>query len=453
MHNESVCADRNNLKGMLSPMTPASWALLAVLALCVALSAYFSASETAFMAVSRVRLKNRQQQGDRRAARALDLADRGDQLLSTILVGNNLVNIAAAAIATVLFTMWVGDMGATLSTVVMTVLILIVGEVTPKTLARRFPERVALAVARPLYVLMRVFTPVNALFNRLQRLLVKLSGPDEETDIEAELITMVDEAQQEGDIDPHESSLIRSAIEFVDQDVKDVMTPRVDVTALADDTSVEAAADAFRESGYSRLPVYHEDLDHVVGVLNEKDFYAAQHRGEQDIRAIMVPPVFAPATLKISKLLKLCQSTRMHLVVVLDEFGGTEGIVTLEDALEELVGEIYDEHDDVSEEMTAQDGDAWLVDGGMSLTECLERLGVVDRYEAETVGGWASEMLGRIPEQGAVFEEAGLRCTVAALDRRRVTRVRIERIPAPAQGDEGAEPAKEPKKEEAGGAK
>lgn len=420
-------------------MDPQSWAMLAALLVSVLLSAFFSASETAFMAASHVRLKTLAQSGKKRAVTALRLSEDSDRLLTTILVGNNLVNIAGTAIATVLFTRWLQGSGATVATAVMTVLILLLGEVTPKTLARQSPERLAIAFAPVFSFLCAFFTPVNWLFARWQKLLKRLFHPaEEEPDIEAELITMVDEAQQEGDIDDHESDLIRSAIEFVDQDVKDIMTPRVDVTALPEDATMEAAAAAFRESGYSRLPVYREDLDHVVGILNEKDFYAALHAGEKNITHVMTDPVYTPATLKISKLLKLCQSTRNHLVIVLDEYGGMEGIVTLEDALEELVGEIYDEHDDVSEEMTAVGERAWQVDGRMQLDDLLERLGVTGTYEADTVGGWASEMLGRIPTVGMAFDEAGLHCIVTGMDRRRVTRVRVSK-PEPA-----AESAQQP---------
>ena len=428
-------------------MPPSFWLLFA-LALCVGLSAFFSASETAFMSASHVRLKTLQQQGRKGAAVALSLAEDGDRVLTTILVGNNLVNIAGTAIATVLFTRWVGDMGATVSTAVMTVLILILGEVTPKTLARQTPERLAIAFAGPLSALMWILTPVVKLFGLWQKLILRIAKPDEEeADIEAELITMVDEALKEGDMDVHESSLIRSAIEFVDQDVKDIMTPRVDVTAIEDNTPMSEVAQVFRDSNFSRLPVYHEDMDHVIGVLNEKDFYAAQHRDETDLRRAMVPPVYCPATLKISKLLKLCQATRTHLVIVLDEFGGMEGIVTLEDALEELVGEIYDEHDDVSEEMIAQGEDVWQVSGSMQLRDCLARLdqeSLADHYEADTVGGWAAEMLERIPAVGMSFEEEGLKCTVTAMDRRRVMRMRIERLH---EAEPEAQPEEEKKEE------
>lgn len=404
--------------------------LIAALALCVALSAFFSASETAFSAVNRTRLKTMQQDGVKRAGRALALAEDYDRLLTTILVGNNVVNIAGTSIATVLFTGLCGSMGATVSTVVMTLLILMLGEVSPKTLAKQSPERFAMAVAAPLRGVMAVLRPVNALFACWQRLLLRIFKPAcFDTDIEDELMTMVDEAQHEGDMDEHEGELIRSAIEFNDLDALDIMTPRVDVTALGDEAAMTEAGDLFRTSGYSRLPVYHEDMDHVVGVLHEKDYYDAIRSGDdRGVCDVMRPVVYAPATLKVSKLLKLFQSSQTHLVVVLDEFGGTEGIVTLEDVLEELVGEIYDEHDDVSEELVTLEDGSIQVDGGMPLTAFLESQGIEDAFASDTVGGWAAEVLGRIPKVGAEFEAAGLRGLVTGMDRLRVTQVRVWRL-------------------------
>jgi len=407
-------------------MSTTMWILLAALLVCVAMSAFFSASETAFSAVSKVRLKTLQSEGNKRAKLTLALAEDYDRLLTTILVGNNVVNIAGTSIATVLFTAWAGNYGATLSTVVMTVLILIFGEVSPKALAKESPERIAMAVAPWLNMFIKLLQPVNALFRLWRKLLSKVFKPQEDDSrIEAELMTMVDEAQSEGDMDAHEGDLIRSAIEFNDQDVLAIMTPRVDVTALADTATMAEAADIFRESGFSRIPVYHEDMDHVVGILHEKDFYVLQHAGCKDIRQIMAPPVMAPATLKVSKLLKMFQQTKTHMVVVLDEFGGTEGIVTMEDVLEELVGEIYDEHDIISEDVIPLEDGSCLVDGSMQLSELLESLCVEDTFEAETVGGWAAEVLGCIPTVSAKFETPELRGQVTQMDKRRVMQVRV----------------------------
>ncbi len=409
-------------------MSPEMWLTLGALFLCVALSAFFSSSETAYTSANKVRLRTLQQSGNKRAGIALDLAEDYDRLITTILVGNNIVNIAGTALATVFFTQLAGKYGPTVSTVVMTVLILIFGEVSPKAIAKESPERLAIAFAPMLKLLRTLLTPVNALFVQWKKVLSRLfKAQEEESRIEEELMTMVVAAEHEGDMDEHEGDLIRSAIEFNDdKDVLSILTPRVDVTALEDTSSMSEAADVFRESGYSRLPVYHEDLDHVVGVLHEKDFYRCAHDGVTDITQIMKPPVWAPATLQLTKMLKLFQQEKTHMAIVLDEFGGMEGIVTMEDVLEELVGEIYDEHDEVSaEECIAMDDGSYLVDGSMQLSELLEQLGVEDVYNADTAGGWAAEVMGSIPTVGAAFATDELSGMVTRMEKRRVTQIRV----------------------------
>ncbi len=417
-------------------MTLQFWLMLGALVICLALSAFFSSAETAFTSANRVRLKTMASDGHKGASLVLTLLDQYDRLLTTLLIGNNVVNLTGATLSTLIFTQLLGTVyGPTVSTVVLTLVVLIFGEVSPKTLANESPEAVAIFAARPLRVLMTVFRPLNALFMLWRKLLAKIFKPHKmESHIEAELMTMVDEAQNEGDMDAHEGELIRSAIEFNDMDASEILTPRVDVTALADDAPAEEAAAVFRQSGYSRLPVYHEDMDHVVGILYEKDFYNRVHDGVRDIRSIMKPAVYAPSTLKISKLLKLFQGSQTHMVILLDEFGGTEGIVTLEDVLEELVGDIFDEHDDVEVELRQLEDGSWLVDGSMHLSDLLETLGVVDTYDAETAGGWASEILGCIPKTGDRFTADGLLCQVTAMDKRRVTQLRVwQEQTAPAQ--------------------
>ncbi len=417
-------------------MNPSMWLLIAILLLCVSLSAFFSASETAYMALNRVRMKTMAADGKRGAQRALDLSEKYDRLLTTILIGNNIVNTLAASIGTVLFTGLVGNMGPTVSTIVITLVVLTFGEITPKTLAKDNAERIAIAVAEPLRVLMILFTPLDKIFSLLRNKLMKRFTHEEESNIEDELMTMVDEAQHEGDMDAHEGELIRSAIEFNDQDAQSILTPRVDITAIQDTATMEEAAEVLRESGYSRVPVYHEDMDHVVGILHEKDFYVQKHAGCNDICQIMKPPVWAPSTLKISKLLKLFQSSKTHMVILLDEFGGTEGLVTMEDVLEELVGEIYDEHDDVSEDMVAQPDGSFSVDGSMQLSDLLEKFHIKDDYEADTVGGFAAEVLGRIPKVGDTFDADQLHCEVVAMDKRRVTRLNVAFQGEDGQNDE-----------------
>ena len=400
------------------------------LILCIILSAFFSATETAYSASNRVRLKTVEGPRKEKAQLALQLLEKYDSLLTTVLIGNNVVNIVGTAIATVLFThILTGTSegaGATVASAVMTVLVLFLGEVGPKTLAKQQPEKFAMSVAPAMRVLVVLLKPLDWLFSLYRKGLAKLIKPEEEeSQIEEELMTMIDEAQTEGDIEEDEGELIRSAIEFNDQTAADIMTPRVDVTAIEDTASLEEAADLFRKTWYSRIPVYHEDLDHIVGILNEKDFYKMTHDGCDRITGIMKDPVFAPASLTISNLLKQFRTSQTHLVILLDEYGGTEGIVTMEDVLEELVGEIYDEHDEVEEEVVEQEDGTLIVDGSMQLQELLDKYGLENEYDADTVGGWASEMLEKVPEVGDSFTLEKHRFTVTEMDGFRVTRMQV----------------------------
>ncbi|MBR0386949.1 MAG: HlyC/CorC family transporter [Clostridia bacterium] len=398
---------------------------------CIALSGFFSATETAFSASSRIKLKTIEGEQKPRAQTALRLLEEYDSLLTTVLVGNNVVNIAGTAIATILFTriLQSEDTGATVASAVMTAVVLFFGEVGPKTLAKQQPERFAMAVSPVIRIIMKILTPVDWLFGLWRKLLSKIvKAEPEEPQIEEELMTMIDEAQTEGDIEAEEGELIRSAIEFNDQDAEDIMTPRVDVTAVADTATVDEVAEIFRSTFFSRIPVYHEDLDHIVGILHEKDFYKMTHDGENNITRIMKEPVFAPATLPISSLLKQFRASKTHQIILLDEFGGTDGIVTLEDVLEELVGEIYDEHDEVNEEVIRNEDGSFLVDGGMQLQDMLESLGMENNdYDADTVGGWVGEMIQKVPENGDRFTVGEHQFTVMEMDGFRVTRVKTEK--------------------------
>ena len=413
------------------------------LILCILLSAFFSATETAFSASNRVKLKTVDGPRKARAQLTLDLLEKYDSLLTTVLIGNNIVNIAGTAVATVLFIQILGgNSGATVASVIMTVLVLFLGEVGPKTLAKQQPEKFAMAVSPVMSVLVVLLKPLDLLFSFWRRMLAKLIKPDpEESQIEDELMTMIDEAQTEGDIEEDEGELIRSAIEFNDQDASasDIMTPRVDVTAIEDTATPEEAAELFRKTWYSRIPVYHEDLDHIVGILNEKDFYKMTHEGCHDITRIMKEPVFAPASLSISNLLKQFRTSKTHLVILLDEFGGTEGIVTMEDVLEELVGEIYDEHDEVEEEVVEQEDGTMIVDGNIQLDELLDKHELENKYDADTVGGWAGEMLEKVPEVGDSFRLDNHEFTVTEMDGFRVTKVQVTDLPEEKEEEQAAE--------------
>lgn len=403
---------------------------IVILGLLVLTSAFFSASETAFSTMNRVRMKTMAAGGSAAAKRALDLGERYDNLLSTILIGNNVVNILSASLATVLFTKHFGDLGVTLSTAVMTVVVLIFGEISPKSLAKESPDRFAMFAAPPLRFLMALLTPLNFLFSQWKKLLSRLFQRKEETGMtEEELITIVDEAQQEGGIDEHEGELIRSAIEFNDLDVGDVFTPRVDVIAVDIEDSMEEIEAKFREYEFSRMPVYEDNIDKIVGILHEKDFYRARQAGAGDIRDAVQPAMFITEVMKISHLLRLLQKSKTHIAVVVDDFGGTQGIVTLEDVLEELVGEIWDEHDEEDEFFRREEDGSCLVAGGADYEDFAQIFGADGEYDGSTVGGWVVQQLGRLPEPGDCLDWRDLHIEVLRVEQRRVMEIRVSARP------------------------
>ena len=391
-------------------------------------SAFFSASETAYTSLNLVRMKRMAADGDERAAKVLKLAERYENLLSSILIGNNIVNILASSLATVLFVRALGNKGVTVSTLVITVVILLVGEVTPKNIAKEHAETIAMKFYPLLFALTKLFTPLNWLLGCWQRLIGKVVKPAEDRGYtEEELITIVEEAENEGGIDAHESELIKSAIEFTDVDVEEILTPRVEIQAVELGAGDEEISELFQESGYSRLPVYQETVDNIVGILHEKDFYA--NRGKVPVRDLMSTPTYVMQNTKVSDLLKLLQKTKSHMAVVVDEYDGVQGIVTMEDILEELVGEIWDEHDEVVEEYRALPDGGYLVDGGANLDDMLELFDIHKEYDPVTVNGWVREELGRFPKAGDSFECDNLIVTVEKAEKRRATEVRVVRKP------------------------
>ena len=402
------------------------WVALVIL---VAFSAFFSASETAFSSLNQIRLKSRADDGDRTAARVLAMAEKYDKLLSTILVGNNIVNIAAASIGTILFTRLLGaERGATVSTIVLTIVVLIFGEVTPKSLAKEMPERVATAVSPILNILMVVLTPVTWLFTQWKKLLGHFVHSSESDAItEGELMTMVSEAENDGELTDRESELIRSAIEFDDVEVEEILTPRVDVVAVADDIGLEELAQTFAESGYSRLPVYHGTIDNIIGVVHEKDFYIARLKKETTIDDLVAPTLYTTGSTQISQLLRTLREQHHHMAVVVDEYGGTEGIITLEDILEELVGEIWDEHDEVTEDFRKQSDGSWLVSGSASVDDLFETLDLPEDedIDSNTVNGLVQEKTCHLPKVGDHFTLGEYDGVVTRTARRRVTEVRL----------------------------
>ena len=402
------------------------WVALVIL---VGFSAFFSASETAFSSLNQIRLKSRAEDGDSSAARVLNMAEQYDKLLSTILIGNNIVNIAAASIGTILFTQMLGaERGATVSTIVLTIIVLIFGEVTPKSLAKEMPEKVATAVSPFLVVLMALMTPLTWLFTQWKKLLGHFVHSGEaDTITEGELMTMVSEAENDGELTDRESELIRSAIEFDDVEVEEILTPRVDVVAVEDDIPLEELAQTFAESGYSRLPVYHGTIDNIIGVVHEKDFYIARLKKATKIDDLVVPTLYTTGSTQISQLLRTLREQHHHLAVVVDEYGGTEGIITLEDILEELVGEIWDEHDEVTEDFRKQSDGSWLVSGSASVDDLYEELDLPEEedIDSNTVNGLVQEKTCHLPKVGDRFTLGEYDGVVTCTAKRRVTEVRL----------------------------
>jgi CBS domain containing-hemolysin-like protein len=415
-------------------MDDGSITMLVALIVLVCLSAFFSASETAFSSLNLIRLKSRAEDGEDDAKRVLALAEQYDNVLSTILIGNNIVNIAAASLATILFTRYVSaEYGAPLSTVVLTIVVLVFGEITPKSLAKECPERFATVVAPILQILMVICAPLNWLFACWKKLLGRhFHTEDDDVITEGELITMVSEAESDGELTDRESELIRSAIEFDDVEVEEVLTPRVDVAAVSDTISMDDLADAFAHTGYSRLPVYHETIDNIIGVVHEKDYYIARRKGTDNIEQLITPTLYTTGSTQISTLLRTLREQHHHLAVVVDEYGGTEGIITLEDILEELVGEIWDEHDEVVEDFRLQSDGTWLVSGAASVDDLFEHLDIPEDtdIDSNTVSGLVQEKTAHLPKVGDRFTLDGFEGTVTRTAHRRVTEVRLRPVAA-----------------------
>ena len=408
--------------------------LIGILVILVFCSSFFSATETAYSSINKIKLKNMASAGSRKAQKALELADGYDRLLSTILVGNNVVNILASSLATVLFVqnLGFGDAGVSLSTAVMTIVILIFGEISPKSIAKETPEKFAMAVAGVIGFIQTLLTPINFLFSLWKKLLsmmFKVENDDSMT--QEELLTIVEEAQNEGDLEAHESDLIYAAIEFNDLDVKDILTPRVDVIAVDVTDSLDEIELMFRNNNFSRLPVYENSIDNIVGVIHEKDFYNLYYNHMGTFKSITQTLLYTSPHVKISSLLKQLQSSKTHMAVVLDEYGGTAGIITLEDILEELVGEIYDEHDQVKEYYKELDPNTYLIECDMDLDDMFEFFGLEDEedYDFITVSGWVIHELERIPKVGESFTYKNLVVTVTQTDARKVIEVKVSVIP------------------------
>lgn len=404
--------------------------LLLAIIILIMLSAYFSASEMAFTSVNKIRLMNMEANGNKRAGAVLRATENFDKLLSTVLVGNNIVNITSASIATLFFDSLIksANLATTVSTVVMTVVVLIFGEITPKLFAKEKPEACAMLFYPLLKMLMIVLTPINLIFSGWKWLLRKIFKFKKTSTItEGELLTIVETAENEGELQEHESQLIRSAIEFEDLDVKDIMIPRINVIAVEENSDMESVYDKFVQHGFSRMPVYAENIDAVVGIIHEKDFYALLHDGGKDIKSIIQSSVCVSSSMKISTVLRMLQKAKVHMAIVVDEFGGTEGIVTLEDILEELVGEIYDEHDEIEILFKKVDDKTFIVSGDENVEDMYEKLDLSapDDTESTTVSGYITELMDKIPQTGEKLTLKNIEIEVTKASAKHVQEVKV----------------------------
>ena len=415
------------------------WKIVLILVMMI-FSALFSGTETAYSSVNKLRLKNYEAQGSKKAAKALKLANRFDEVLTAVLIGNNIVNIAASSIGTIVFIDLIGKNGPAVSTVVITVLVLIFCEVLPKSYAKRNAEKLALALANPLSALIGLFKPAVFLLNKLSSAISK--GKEAPSVTEDELKYMIDEIEEQGVIEEQESELVKSALEFDEISVSEILIPRVKVVGVELNSTIDEIKDTFSSEMYSRLPVYEKSLDEIVGIITNKAFFKMLVEGGNDIKSIIQEVPHIADTKLISEAMRDMQRSKVHLAVVTDQYGGTKGIITLEDIIEELVGEIYDEDDEIVNSLLMIAPDKYEVAGDMSVSDMLEMLDLnEDTIDTEynSVGGWVTDVMEHIPEAGETAETGIFRITAAEVNEQNVEKVIIEVLPSEDENDEEEE--------------
>ncbi len=407
--------------------------LLIAIIVLVLLSGFFSGTETAFSCANKIKLKTLVTQGKKNAKAVYNFADeKYDKLVTAILIGNNIVNLTASALGTVLFTQILvnrPDLAPTVSTVVLTAVVLLFGEITPKYLASVYPEKMCFLFYPLMQLFYWILFPLSKIFDFYKSILAKLFKlKKDETVTDEEILSLVEEAEESGSLREDESELVRSALEFDDLKVEDILVPRVDVYAVGEDWTMDEVREVFEKTGYSRLPVYRETIDNVLGLVHERDFFSGYLRGEKQIGHLVQEIVFTTEHTRISTLLKQLQKQKIHMAAVSDEYGGLVGIVTLEDILEELVGEIWDEHDEENVRYgKINDGEYW-VDGKCSLADFFdlyeELPSAEEECESNTVGGWVTEMHGGIPPIGEILSYRELEIKIVKATKQKVLKVR-----------------------------
>ncbi len=419
--------------------------MLLVMILLTAMSGYFSATETAFSSFNRIRIKSLASAGDKRAAAVLKLDDNYDKLITTVLIGNNIVNIVLTTIATLFFIGILKDLDkdlvATISTIIITVAVLIFGEVSPKTLAKDHADGYVLATHGSVNFFIKLLFPLTVIFGLWRKLLCKVfKAHEEDVTTEDDLITMVDEAEQDGGLDEDESELIRSAIEFSDLTAGEILTPRIDIISISEDTDPREIMMMFFDTGYSRIPVIGDSIDDIKGVLHEKDFFYAYNTGKKDLKPYYQKPLYVSKHAKVDDLLRDLQKEKCHMAFVIDEFGGLMGIVTMEDIIEELIGEVWDEHDEVETLFLKNEDGSYTVDCSAELDDLFDIFDLkFDDDESEkpqTVNGWIQMKLEGIPDEGTEFEYCGVSFHITKCDEKMIKEIIANKLDPDDDSDE-----------------
>ncbi len=407
-----------------------------IILLLLFFAAYFAACETAFASVSRVRLKVESDRGDRRARRALFVTEHFDKAITTILIGTNIVHLAAAAYVTVLVTRRWGVNAVTLSTVITTVVVFFVGEMLPKSIAKKYSERFSLGTAGSLCFFMRIFTPLSYALTAVGSAAARLTRGDSEVSVtEDELYDIIENMTDEGELDAEQGELVTSALSFGDVTVESILTARVDVTALDVDWPPEKVMDVIRDLRHSRIPVYEGTIDNIIGILQIRKYIKAwlADREHISLREELDEPYFIHQSIKIAELLPIMSAKKLNMAVVTDNYGGTLGIVTVEDILEELVGEIWDEEDVVVETCIRNEDGSFTFDAEVDIEDAFQFMDYEDPdefdFEHKLLGEWTYEQFDRLPEAGDSFVYNGLRIAVQSMEHRRILKLRIERLP------------------------
>lgn len=416
-----------------------SWGIpiIIVIILMIILSGFFSGTETVFASVNKIKLEKKAKAGGKKEKLAFELSNNYASLISTILIGNNLVNNIASSLGALLMTTIWPEHGETIAMVVITLSILIFGEIIPKTIFNKFSLSLSIVLAIPIKIVEKMFKPLVFIITKgiakISPIWTPREDPEEEDTTDDELINMVEEIQEEGFIDDDTSELIQSAIEFKDTTAHEIMTPRVDIIAYNIEDDLKEFLDNEESFTYSRIIIYEETIDNIIGFVSTRKLYSQVllTNEEVDIKEIMTPPLYVHKTKSISSLLKKFKETKTHIAVVVDEFGGTLGIVTLEDVLEEIVGEIWDETDEIEEDFIEKSDNEFIIDGDMNIYDMFEEVGLDEEEletDYETVGGWCTEVLDDFPKKDDTFTFKNLKVTVLAVDGVRVENVRVEKI-------------------------